>query len=44
MDVNTALTGEGQRRNALAETEDSGRRKEGTDYWEEWQKALQQCG
>lgn len=37
VDVKTVLKGEGQGENMTSETEDS-RRKERTDYWEEWQK------
>lgn len=44
VDVNAVLQGEGQGKNVPAETEDSSRRKEGTDYWVERQKARQQRG
>lgn len=44
VDVNAILQGEGQGENVPTETEESSRRKEETDYWVEWQKALQQCG
>lgn len=40
--VNGVLEGHGE--NMSAETEDSRRIKEGTDYWEKQQKGLQRCG
>lgn len=40
--MNGVLEGHGE--NMSAETEDSRRIKEGTDYWEKQQKGLQRCG